>query len=43
MSDTPCDKEIGKGKYNYLIGVLTPQKKELASGAKASVSPKITW
>ena len=36
-------KEVGRGVYDYLIGVYTADQKEVALGAKVAFSPKITW
>ena len=36
-------KEIGKGEYDYLIGIYYANEKQLALGAKVSFSPRITW
>lgn len=41
--DTLPGKEIGKGKYNYLVGVYYLNGKELVMGAKASSTYKMTW
>lgn len=41
--DFPPDIEIGKGKYNYIISVFYPSKKEIVTGAKVTVATKITW
>lgn len=44
MSDDESPgKEIGSGKYNYLIGVYFPNEKEVVMGAKANASKKIIW
>jgi len=43
FDDTPPGKEIGKGKYNYIIGVYYPNGKEVVMGAKASSSPRMSW
>ena len=34
---------LGKGKYDYLIGVYYPNEKPLAIGAKAKTSDRISW
>ncbi len=36
-------KQIGKGKYDYLIGVYLPNEDQLVMGAKVSFSPHLTW
>ena len=36
-------KEIGKGLFDYLIGVYYPNEKLAAMGAKASFSDHISW
>jgi len=36
-------KEIGRGVYDYLIGVYYPNKDEVVFGAKASIAPRISW
>ena len=36
-------KEIGKGKYEYLIGIYYPNEKKVALGAKSSVATRIRW
>ena len=36
-------KQIGKGKYDYLIGAYLPNEDQLVMGAKVSASPRITW
>ena len=37
------DNQIGRGVFDYLVGVYTPDQKELALGAKVRISPRITW
>ena len=37
------DNQIGRGVFDYLVGVYTPDQKELALGAKVRNSPRITW
>ena len=41
--DSAPGKEIGRGQYDYLIGVFYPNEKRLAMGAKVRTSPRITW
>ena len=36
-------KEIGKGDYDYLVGVYYPDETLVVMGAKASSSDHITW
>ena len=36
-------KQIGKGIYNFLVGVYTAQETKLALGAKAAGSTRILW
>jgi hypothetical protein len=35
--------QIGSGVFDYLIGIYTPDQKELVLGAKVRNSPRITW
>ncbi|MFC1800027.1 hypothetical protein ACFL2Z_03845 [Candidatus Eisenbacteria bacterium] len=41
--DTPPQKEVGKGIYDYLVGVYYPGNVELALGAKVSFARSISW
>ena len=41
--DVNPEKEIGRGIYDYLIGVYYPNNKEIVMGAKASIARSITW
>ena len=41
--DSAPGKEIGRGQYDYRIGVFFPNEKRLAMGAKVRTSPRITW
>ena len=43
MKDGAPGREIGKGKYNYLIGVYYPNEKTVALGAKARTADRLTW
>ena len=43
MKDGAPGREIGKGKYNYLIGVYYPNEKAVALGAKARTADRLTW
>ena len=36
-------QDICTGKYHYIIGVYYPNEKEVAFGAKSSITPWITW
>ena len=36
-------KQIGKGIYNFLVGVFTTAEKRLAMGAKSSFSRRLVW
>ena len=40
--DSPS-KEIGRGRFDYLVGVKTIDGKTVAMGAKVGPSPRITW
>ena len=40
--DSP-GSSIGKGKYDYLIGVYYPNEKRVAQGAKSRTSSRISW
>ena len=41
--DTSPGKTIGKGMYNYLVGVYYPDERMVAQGAKVTFSDRITW
>ena len=43
MNDGAPGREIGKGKYNYLIGVYYPNEKTVALGAKAKTAGQLKW
>ena len=43
LKDGQVGKEIGRGKYDYVIGVYLPNKEQLGLGAKARSSDRITW
>ena len=43
LDDDPPGKAIGRGKYDYLIGIYYPNEKQLALGAKSRVSDRISW
>jgi len=36
-------KQIGKGVYDYLVGVYYPNKVQVVMGAKVSIAVRITW
>jgi hypothetical protein len=36
-------QEIGKGTFNYLVGVFAPDGKKIVMGAKARTSKSMTW
>lgn len=37
------NQEIGKGIYNYLVGVFTSSEERLALGAKVAEAVRLTW
>ena len=41
--DSPPGKDIGKGMYDYLIGVYYPDEMQVALGAKARSANRISW
>lgn len=41
--DDAPSKQIGRGRYDYLVGVRTVSGKDIALGAKDRTSPYITW
>ena len=41
--DDPPGREIGRGKYDYVVGVYYPNERELARGAKAKTADRISW
>ena len=41
--DEPPGSSIGRGKYDYLIGVYYPNEKKVAQGAKSRASDRISW
>jgi hypothetical protein len=43
LNDSPPDKRIGRGKYNYLIGVYYSDEKLVAMGAKVSGADRLSW
>jgi len=44
LSEDKCPgKKIGKGMYNYTIGVFYPNEKRIAMGAKVTIADHISW
>ncbi len=43
LKDVAPGKNIGKGEYDYLVGVYYPNEKQLALGAKSRSSQDIRW
>ena len=41
--DNPPGQSIGRGKYDYIVGVYYPNKKPVAIGAKASIADRLSW
>ena len=42
--DDPPSKDIGRGIYDYLVGVFYPTgERPIAQGAKVSFSTRISW
>ena len=41
--DSSPGKEIGKGTYDYVIGVYYPNERQVALGAKARTAERISW
>ena len=42
-NDDSPGRSIGRGKYDYLIGVYYPDETKVALGAKSRASDRITW
>ena len=42
-ADTPPQREIGPGEYDYTIGVYTQDERQIAVGAKVAFARNITW
>ena len=40
---SPSGTEIGKGDFDYLVGVYCGNERKLAQGAKVRNAPHITW
>ena len=43
LKDGVPGKQIGRGRYDYLIGVYHPNEQEVALGAKANSADRISW
>ena len=43
LKDAQPGESIGKGKYDYVIGVYYPNEKPLTVGAKSRTSEHISW
>ena len=41
--DKSPGKKIGKGIYNYTVGVFYPNEKKIAMGAKVTIADHISW
>ncbi len=41
--DVPPSRSIGKGKYDYLVGLYYPNEKPLAMRAKVRFADRISW
>lgn len=41
--DSNPSKEIGRVRYDYLVGVRSVDGTDIARGAKLGSSPRITW
>ena len=41
--DKSPSKDIGKGIYDYLVGVYYPNQKNVVMGAKVDFADRITW
>ena len=41
--DPPSIEEIGRGLYDYRVGIFYPNEELIDRGAKVRESPKITW
>ena len=42
-NDDPPGKSVGKGRYDYLIGVYYQNEKQIALGGKVSFAEHISW
>ena len=43
LKDGVPGEDIGRGEYDYLIGVYYPNEQQLGLGAKSRASSRITW
>ena len=43
LNDGAPGKSIGKGKYDYVIGIYYPNEKPVALGAKSRAADRISW
>ena len=43
LKDGVLGKQIGRGRYDYLIGVYYPNDQKVALGAKVSSADRISW
>ena len=43
LKDGAPGKQIGTGKYDYLIGVYYPNERKVALGAKVGTADRISW
>ena len=43
LKDGVPGKQIGRGRYDYLIGVYYPNERKVAQGAKAKTADRISW
>ena len=41
--DNDPSQEIGRGRYDYLVGIRSASGSDIAMGAKIGSSPRITW
>ena len=41
--DTPPGRTIGRGIYDYVVGVYYPNEERLVLGAKVAFSDRISW
>lgn len=41
--DDPPGKQIGRGDYDYVVGVYYPNEKQLVLGAKSRAADRISW
>ena len=43
LKDGMLGKQIGRGRYDYLIGVYYPNERKVVQGAKVSTADRISW